>query len=523
MKNILTLLAIVSLAFSTIAQNLNLTNLSSFEGEPFIAINPTNPQNIVVAWMGYVFGSGTLLTIKTKKSINGGQTWASTINIPHKSPSFKSADPSLVFDAMGKLFMTYIDYRESPDSGGVYLVTSINGGSTWSSPTLVISALADGNKIPLDRPWLTVDNTGNNIYITTKPAPWVSPPNRPYFISSTNGGSSFNQWRYLDTTNYLVGNLIAASMAVPSITGNTMVAIYPSYLPSQSAFAKYILAKTTNSGGTFNYSTVMNNPFNSGASNDSAKLSYRLIINPTNSNHYVFVIIGSISGVDLDVYILETLNGGANWLAPLRINDDALNNGKMQDLVWADFDSNGDLAITWRDRRNSAGTGYARTSEIYGAFRETGSNTFIPNFKISSTPEIYGNALSQSGNDVMSVVLKNDTLQATWGSTRDGSLDIWYSKLYAKTGLAASVELLHSESLIINTYPNPTNDILVINVTNNLPIDKIELYDMQGKSVNFDFSFGERALKTSNLTEGVYQLKIRQQEKTYSKKIMIIK
>lgn len=520
MKTIFTISFICFLVFNTFAQNFNLTNVSTFEGEPYLAINPTNPQNIAVAWMGYVFGGGTSLSIKTKMSVNGGLTWSSTQIIPHKSSSFKSADPTMAFDATGKLFLAYIDYRQSPDSGGVYLVTSNDGGATWSSPTLVISALADGSKIPLDRPWLTVDNAGNTICVTTKPAPWVSPPNRPYFTNSTNGGMSFNQWRYLDTTNYLVGNNIAAPMAVPAITGNTLIAIYPSYLPSQSPFAKYILAKTTNSGGTFTYSTVINNPFNSGASNDSAKLSYRLIVNPSNSNHYVFTIIGSLSGVDLDVYIIETLDGGVTWSAPLRVNDDALNNGKMQDLVWTSFDTNGDLAITWRDRRNGAGSGYARSSEIYAAYRASNSATFTPNFKISNTLEAYGNALSQNGNDVMCVVLKNDTLHATWGSTRDGSLDIWYSKTSVKTGQTTDVKLINSESLTIKAFPNPVTNFLNIISHNNLPINKIEVYDMMGKLMYTEKLFNSQKINLSNLDNGTYELKVYQENMISTEKII---
>ena len=520
MKKLLLFIFIIQFGF-VYSQNINLTNLTVFEGEPFIAINPTNNQNIVVGWMGYVFGSGTALTIKTKKSVDGGQTWSNAVNMPHMSPNFKSADVSLAFDGTGKLFLSYIDYRESPDSGGVYLTKSLNGGTTWSAPVKVIDALSDGAKRPLDRPWLAVSNSGNNVYLTTKPAPWILPPNRPYFISSSNGGTSFSSWRYIDTTNFLVGNVIAASMAVPAITGNTVIAIYPSYLPSQSVFAKFILAKTTNGGGTFNYSTVFNSSFSTAASNDSAKLSYRVIINPTNSNHYVFLTIGSISGVDYDIYMTETLNGGASWLPLVRINDDAINNGKMQDLVWGDFNTNGDLAITWRDRRNGSGPGYARASEIYATYRSASSSTFTPNFKISNTLETYGNILSQSGNDVMSMALKNDTLHTVWGSTRDGSLDIWYSQTKASLGSPTNITLLNSESLIINTKPNPTTDEVTISVNNNATIDLVEVYALSGKLILSQKSHNiEIKLDLKNLAAGIYQLKIQQGNLTTHKKLI---
>jgi hypothetical protein len=520
MKKLLLLLSLFTVGVIN-SQNINLSNLNVFEGEPYIAINPLNNKNIVVAWMGYVFGSGTALTIKTKQSLDGGQTWSTAVNLPHMSPTFKSADVSIAFDGSGKLFLSYIDYRESPDSGGVFLTKSLNGGTTWSTPVKVIDALSDGAKRPIDRPWLAVSNSGNNIYLTTKPAPWILPPNRPYFIGSSNGGTSFNNWRYLDTTNYLVGNVIAAPMAVPAIAGNTVIAIYPSYLPSQSVFAKYILAKSTNGGGTFTYSSVFNSPFSTAASNDSAKLSYRLVINPNNSNHYVFVSIGSISGVDYDIYMTETLNGGTSWSALTRINDDVINNGKMQDLLWADFDTNGDLAITWRDRRNGSGPGYARASEIYAAYRPSGSTTFNPNFKISNTLETYGNILAESGNDVMSMALKNDTLHTVWGSTRDGSLDIWYSRTKASLGSATDIKLLNSESLIINTIPNPTTDYIMVSVNNKTKIDLLEIYSVSGKLVySQKINDFEIKLDVKHFADGIYQLKIQQGSLISYKKII---
>ncbi len=170
MKKLLLLTIIVSF-YNVKSQNVNLSNLAVFEGEPYLVINPTNPKNMVVAWMGYVFGNGSGLTIKVKSTFNSGLIWTSAINLPHMSPNFKSADVSMAFASTGKLFLSYIDYRQSPDSGGVWIVNSTNGGLSFSAPVKVIDAYADGSKRPLDRPWLVVDNTGNNLYVTTKPAP----------------------------------------------------------------------------------------------------------------------------------------------------------------------------------------------------------------------------------------------------------------------------------------------------------------------------------------------------------------
>jgi len=176
MKKSLPLLLLLAALFRLSAQNQNISNGQFFDGEPYLAIDPTNPKHIVVAWMGYTFGNP--LGIKTRVSFNGGATWSAPKTLPHFSPSFHSADPSLAFGTDGTLYACYIDYRENPDSGGVYVIRSSDGGLNWTNAVKAIDAYADGSKYPLDRPWLTVNPVNGHLYITTKPAPWVAPTDR---------------------------------------------------------------------------------------------------------------------------------------------------------------------------------------------------------------------------------------------------------------------------------------------------------------------------------------------------------
>lgn len=522
MKNIVkTLLLFITLSQSLQSQNQNLTNLSVFEGEPYLAINPTNPKNMVVAWMGFVFGNGSGLTIKVKNTFDGGVSWSSSLNLPHIKSTYRSADVNMAFDQTGKLHLNYIDSRQSPDSGGVFYCYSTNGGTSFSAPVKVIDAYADGTKLPLDRPWMAVNASGSRIFITTKPPSFVPAPNRAYLTSSMDGGVTWSNFRYIDTTNYLIGSLITAPMAFPSYAGNSLRIMYPSYVATQNILPAFYLASSTNNGGTFNYTTML--ALNtSAAANDSAKSAYQLITNPSNSLNCVAIMNVGIGTNDLDVYIIESTNGGSSWSTPQRINNDAMNNGKMQDLVWGTFDQAGNLAITWRDRRNAPGVGYARASEIYGAYRPAGSSNFQPNFKISDALETYGNVLSQNGNDFMCIALHNDTLHTVWGSTRDGSLDIWYSRLKASNATTGITKLLASESFAIETFPNPVKEQLTVSLTNHFMIKTIQINTLEGKEVFFEkFNSDKASINLKTLPSGVYLLTVKdEQGKLYSKKII---
>lgn len=507
----------VSASF-VVAQNQNISNQQVFEGEPYLAINPNNSQNMVVAWMGFVFANSPRLSIKVRSTFNGGQTWSPIVIMPHIVNTYKSADPSLAFDQNGNLFLAFIDYRENPDSGGVYVFKSIDGGLSWGNPKLAIDMYADGDKKPIDRPFLVINETGDKLYITSKPAPWIAPPNRPYFVYSNNSGNSWSSWRYVDTINQLVGSLISGPFAPPACSANNFSCVYPSYVSTQNILPRYILANTINNGNHFTYNTVFAGVTT--AQNDSAKVSYRLVQSPINLNHKVFIFPFSQTS-DIDIYFTETFNNGLNWTSPIRINDDEIGNGKMQDLIWADFDSDGDLAISWRDRRNAPGIGYNKASEFYAVFRDKDSVNFSSNFKLSDSLVNFHPILIESGNDFMGMELENDTISAVWGNTRDGSLDIWFSRIAAKTGQINHVSLIESESKELIAFPNPTNGQISVYFESAKEIEFIEIFDISGKII-YSKSNPTKIIDLSKEKNGYYYISVKSSNRVYRKSIQKI-
>ena len=54
--------------------NINLSNLLGFDGEPSLAVNPTNPSNLIAGWMR--LRQDGKVWIATKATFDGGQTWS---------------------------------------------------------------------------------------------------------------------------------------------------------------------------------------------------------------------------------------------------------------------------------------------------------------------------------------------------------------------------------------------------------------------------------------------------------------
>ncbi len=471
-------------SLSLIGQEQNISNGNVFDGEPFIAINPNDPDHLLVAWMGWKLGNR--LVIKTRASFDGGLNWSPVTDLGHTVNGYSSADPSIGFNHLGEVFVAYIDFNgleANPITGGIYTRKSLDGGLSWQEATEVLHTSDDPGKLPIDRPWMVINQAPGphqgELYVTSMNAAGVLPPFNPYLAVSTDDGTSFN-WRYLDTINWLAGGLVPQPMPTPAIgSDGTFHAIYPSFVFSQSFLPQFILASSTNGSDGFDYQPAYASGI--GDTDSLAKKGYLLRANPSNPDHLVFVTLLNLHG-DLDVYLIETFDKGENWLPPYRVNDDPVGNNRMQDLLWADFDLDGDLIISWRDRRNGLDSSYQTSSEIWAAFRRNGEVDTSPNFQISEADIDYDDVLAAAGNDFMCIQLQEDTLYAVWGDPRDGSLDIWFQQL-SISGVVLSSHQLASERVInIEVYPNPSDQNVQVNAST--AINSIKIYAVAGELVH---------------------------------------
>ncbi len=504
MKKIILGFIISLIALYLPAQNENISNGQYFDGEPYMIIDPHNGNHIVVAWMGYTVGSP--FGIKVKVSNDGGTSWGASTFLPHQATIFHSADVSLAFDTAGYLWACYIDFSEAPDSGAIYVVRSSDGGTTWGTPSKVMDAFDDGAQIPIDRPWFTINPVTNHFYVTSKPAPWILPPCRPYFRTSANAGATWAPWRYIDTAGFLVGSLISAPMAAPAVGSDGVFhCVYPSYLSSQNILPGYIHASSANDGVSFSYHGKY--MLTTASTDTLPKVGYNLAVDPSNPQHLAFNFTAKLQHNDLDIWVDQSTDGGSTWTTPVRVNDDPVNNGVMQDLTWSHFDVNGDLIVGWRDRRDAPApdTGYSVPSEIWGAILRKDSANFSHNFKISDTlAQFNGTYLDHPGNDFMNIALHNDTVYAVWGDVRTNVLSVWFYKKGASSALSTGILLTDDAIPAVSVYPNPTKDVLYISGEK---VTEVEITDMTGKKV-YDQRINEQKVSITSLTSGTYMIRL---------------
>ncbi|QIE58233.1 T9SS type A sorting domain-containing protein [Rasiella rasia] len=524
MKSIYLMLLLIFTSMYATAQNNNISEGSIFDGEPYISVNPNNPNHIVIAWMGFE-NILDRIQINYRVSLNGGINWSETTTLPHVESGYTAADPSIAFGDDGTVYIVAIDFTgldSNPVEGGLYLYTSTDGGTTFNSPSEILNLDVAPEKFLIDRPWIAIDRSGTSangtIYVTSVTGQGATAPYHPYISISTDGGLTFH-YQELDGTGWLAGSAIPIPMPTPHVSSSgTFHAIYPSYVPSQAVLPQYVLATSTNNGATFSYSRVFASS-TTGSSSSLPKTGYLCRTNPVNSNHIAFVYLSNVNK-DLDIAMRESYDGGSTWSAEQRINDDPIANNRMQDLLWADFDSDGDLVICWRDRRNGTNETYETASEIWAAYRPNGATAFEPNFQITDETVAYDDVLAEAGNDFMSIQLQNDILHTVWGDVRSNRLNIWYQRSQTD-GTALGITTIASTAIPeVVLFPNPSETLVTLKGS---AIVGYTIYDSSRKVLSAEKNMepiNSLEIDMSTFAAGVYFVEIKSLDSSFIKKVV---
>src|ERR1041385_1122489 len=199
-SKLLLALTILFSAFSFCqTNNVNVSSGLFPDTEPFIAVNPVNPNNLIACWMHLNLNGK--ISIYSKNSTNGGMTWGNQHIFPRTSNNFTDADVSICFNAAGNAFISFVDYKMSLDSGYVQTAKSLDGGVTWSNPVIVCSG-TDAPDLPVDRPWIVCDNNAaspyaGRLYVVSKSYYASSPPQKIWLSISSDSGNTWTPIREL--------------------------------------------------------------------------------------------------------------------------------------------------------------------------------------------------------------------------------------------------------------------------------------------------------------------------------------
>ncbi len=176
-------------------------NYEDAEVEPYVAVNPTNPSNLLSIWQQDRWSDGGAHGLVVARSLDNGKTWSEqTLNLSicgggnsgNGGDYARASDPWVTFSPNGVAYVISISFTGNmltPGSLSSVLVSnSADGGASWSDPATLI---LDGATAFNDKETITADpNDPNYVY-----AVWdrldSSGHGPAYFARTANSGTSW--------------------------------------------------------------------------------------------------------------------------------------------------------------------------------------------------------------------------------------------------------------------------------------------------------------------------------------------
>lgn len=116
------------------------------ETEPYIAVNPTDPSNMITGWHQDRWSNGAAQGLGAAYTFDGGQTW-NQVNIPFTRCSGaeprsagdyeRASDPWISFSPDGTAHYMALVADNTPNRNGMAVARSADGGVTWTEPQII--------------------------------------------------------------------------------------------------------------------------------------------------------------------------------------------------------------------------------------------------------------------------------------------------------------------------------------------------------------------------------------------------
>ena len=373
--------------------NVDVSQRPGNESEETVAVNPTNPKNIVIVTNVDHPAAGLFEGV----SFDGGATWTTKLIGDNDNLGDACCDPSLSFDRYGNLFMTYLYNVELE----VPIALSTDGGLHFNLIANIAkppkqSSSASGERGLfrfVDQPTITagvgevwmVFNGGGPIVATGAKVSGLGKVGgfiTPEVVPGTNNCT------YGDVSIGPRGQV----MQVCSLTesgqggGKLFVNVDPDGL-GPAGFGSRVFVAETHVGG---FDFIPAQPDRSVDAEPG--LAWDRTGGPHNGRVYlVYTLEQPNESNNMDIYVRFSDNDGATWSSPARVNDDHTKNSQFLPKISLDPTS-GSLAVVWYDSREDLGTGGSGDTDgvpnddaqFWGAFSTDGGQTFTANTQISA-------------------------------------------------------------------------------------------------------------------------------------------
>ncbi|MGK8207724.1 sialidase family protein [Burkholderia cenocepacia] len=349
------------------------TNYVNAEVEPWLAVNPANPNNMIGVWQQDRWSNGGAHGLVAGYSFDAGATWARTPQpfsacAPGGLAYERASDPWVSFGPDGTAYSVSISFNQSNNSNAVAASVSTDGGQTWSSPALLIANNEPTTQFFNDKESVTA----NPVKAGTAYAVWDRlelPNGNPYanlhtkayrgptlFSKTVDGGKTWSTAKVIvdvPSRQQTIGNQIVVDPKSGTLY-DFFDLIQP---PFSKAAGKVAFIKSSDDGATWTkpqviaaLQTVGVTDPNTGEPIRTGDIIPEPAIDPASGQLYVVWQDSRFNGGQYDEIAVSTSkDGGASWSAPMQVNTPT---GRPAFNPSVRVDNTGAVMVTYYDFRD---------------------------------------------------------------------------------------------------------------------------------------------------------------------------
>jgi hypothetical protein len=414
---------------------LNGTLYANAEVEPYLAINPRNPDNLIGVWQQDRWSNGAARGNVTGISFDGGRTWEKRVvpfsrcgggNAANNGDFDRATDPWVTFSPDGTAHQIALAL-----TGGTLVVGSVNGvsvsrstdgGRTWSNPHLLI---VDGPQFFNDKEAMTADPSDARFVYASWDRLRATGGGPSFFARTVDGGLTWEPAREIHdpgTTSQTINNIPVVLpngtlynffSRIDVVQGRNVLTLQLMRSPDKGVtWEAPVTIGAQQSIGVFD-------PENLTPVRDAAILG-SIAVSRTGELAVVWQDARFSGGVRDAVAFSRSSDGGRTWTTPVRVSRDPNVQAFIPTVGWRD---DGTIGVTYYDfRSNTAdpgelGTDYWLATSTDGiTWRET---RVAGPFDFS----IAANARGLFVGDYMALGTRGSEFVPFFGITNNGNVD----------------------------------------------------------------------------------------------------
>lgn len=370
------------------APGAQVTTLSATPGawsEPGVAVNPLNPQQVVVVFQH---------SAQAGYSRDAGRTWTLASGVT--PPEYRvSGDVSVVFDNKGHAILGCIAYdhlgasnywAKGATRNGIFLKRSLDGGGTWEPELRTVISQPTAPGIPFeDKPYLVADTSksrfAGNLYVGW--TRWTLADSQMLFSRSTDDGLTWSQPME-----------IARDRGLPRDDNGAIESFDGAVGPDGTIYAVWSerdhieLTESHNGGQSLSKARdiIATAPVMFAVDGmERANGFPQIAIDPRGGSKGgpLYVSWSDYRNGEVDIFVSASTDHGRHWGAPVKVNDDPVHDGTDHFFQWLAVDPvSGAVNVVFYDRRRDPRS----SRQIVVLARSTDSGKTFTNYAWTTVP-----------------------------------------------------------------------------------------------------------------------------------------